>query len=65
MESFTKPAKLNGETLITELEAAGIVVASNGLGIKCPLVDGHDSLWLDIAKADKPKAVLVVANHQG
>ena len=63
MESFTKPTNLDGATLITELEAAGITVKPNGLGIKCPVVDGQGALLLDIAKADKDKALAVVTNH--
>ena len=65
MESFTKPASLNGETLIAELEAAGVTVIANSMGIKCPSIDGNGELWLDIIKADKAKALAVVANHQG
>jgi hypothetical protein len=65
MQSFTKPANLDGATLIAELETAGIAVTANGLGVKCPIVDGHDSLWLDIVAADKPAAVLIVKNHKG
>jgi hypothetical protein len=65
MKSFTKPAKLDGEKLIQELDAAGITVKANGLGVKCPAVDGDGFLWLDIAAKDEASASAVVANHQG
>ena len=65
MESFTVPANLDGGILVAELEAAGVTVIANPMGIKCPLIDGNGALWLDIIKADKAKAAAVVANHKG
>lgn len=65
MESFTKPVVLNGAILIEELEAAGVDIAQNILGIKCPLVDGQDLLWLDIQPQHKEAASIVVNNHKG
>ena len=65
MKSFTKPTNLDGDKLIQELEAEKVTVKSNGLGIKCPFVDGDNLLWLDIAAKDEASASAVVANHQG
>lgn len=65
MQSFTKPAKLNGATLIEELEAAGIEVQANGIGIKCPSLDSDNTLWLDIAVSDKDAAEAIINNHKG
>ena len=65
MKSFTKPANLDGDKLIQELAAEGVSVKANGLGIKCPFIDGAGLLWLDIAAKDEASASAVVANHQG
>ena len=65
MISFKKPDNLDGVLLINELEAAGIFVATNGIGIKCPSVDGNGVLWLDIDSADEVAAQAVLDNHQG
>jgi hypothetical protein len=65
MKSFQKPANLDGVALIAELEAAGVTVKPNGLGIKCPTEDGNGLLWLDIAEKDESKAVAVVSAHAG
>ena len=65
MKSFTKPENLDGAVLIEELEAAGVTVAANKLGVKCPSIDGDNQLWLDIAAKDEAAASAVVANHQG
>lgn len=65
MISFEKPDNLDGVLLINELEAAGISVATNAIGIKCPSEDGNGVLWLDIDSADEVAAQAVLDNHQG
>jgi hypothetical protein len=65
MESFTKPEVLDGGVLIAELEAAGVKVVPNSLGIKCPSVDVNNLMWLDIAAKDKSKAAAVIVAHAG
>ncbi len=65
MKSFNKPLNLDGVALIVELEAAGVKVKANELGVKCPIQDGAGLLWLDIAAKDEAAASTVVANHQG
>ena len=59
MIKFNKPINLNGTELVNQLNAAGIAV--NNL----PEVDGNNDLWLDMSEADKAKAKLIVAEHNG
>lgn len=59
MIQFTKPQNLNGAQLITELNAAGILVNQE------PLIDGNGDFWLDIDASDKSKAESIVATHNG
>lgn len=54
MQSFPKPAKLNGEQLLVELADAGIVVD------KVMVIDS--TLYID---TDLTEASAVVANHVG
>jgi hypothetical protein len=65
MKSFTQPVNLDGEKLIQELAAASVTVKANGLGIKCPFIDGAGLLWLDIAAKDEAVAAGIVATHNG
>lgn len=63
MIEFNLPAKLNGTTLIEELNAAGVQVAINqSYGVACPTI-WEGKLWLDIDAKDKAKAESVVASH--
>ena len=62
MIKFDKPENLNGAELLDELAAVGIVL---DLTTQAPLIDGNGDLWLDIKSADKAKAELVVAAHNG
>jgi len=59
MITFTKPQNLNGEELLDELLAVGVVV--EGL----PIDDGAGNLILNIASKDEVKAAAVVAAHNG
>jgi sugar lactone lactonase YvrE len=63
--SFTKPANLNGATLLEELVAAGVSVAEENGKPKWVEVDADGVLWADIAEKDKAKAETVVAAHNG
>ena len=54
MQSFTKPAKLNGEQLLVELANAAIIVD------KVMVID--DKLFID---SDSTAAKDIVANHVG
>jgi hypothetical protein len=63
MIAFDKPTNLDGALLVQELEAAGINVEPNGIGIKCPTLDGAGVLWLPISEADQDAAAEVVAAH--
>ena len=65
MKSFNKPANLDGVALIAELEAAGVIVKPNEIGVKCPIQDGAGLLWLDIAAKDESKAAAVISSHAG
>jgi hypothetical protein len=56
---FTKPESLNGEQLVNELFAAGVIVTGY------PLLDDNLVLWLDIPSKDKSKAENVVNAHIG
>lgn len=65
MIQFNLPAKLNGATLIEELNAAGVQVSINeSYGVACPTI-WEGKLWLDINEKDKAKAESVVAAHNG
>jgi hypothetical protein len=61
MIKFNKPAQLNGEQLVQELKAIGVIVNEN----TSPLIDGDDNFWLDIPTKDKTKAQTVVDKHIG
>ena len=63
--SFTKPANLNGATLVDELIAAGVSVAEENGKAKWVELDGDGILWIDIAEKDKAKAEIVLAAHNG
>jgi hypothetical protein len=63
--SFTKPANLNGATLVDELMAAGVLVAEENGKPKWVELDGDGILWIDIAEKDKAKAEAVIAIHNG
>ena len=56
---FDMPKNLNGEQLITELNAAGVQTD------KRPLIDHKKDLWLDIAESDKAKTAAIVNAHKG
>ena len=62
MIKFDKPENLNGAELLDELAAVGIVL---DLTTQAPLIDGNGDLWLDVKSADKAKAQLLVAAHNG
>lgn len=57
MIQFNKPETLNGEQLLTELNAVKIKI--DGF----PFIDGNGSLWLDIQDKDKTKTQEVIDNH--
>ena len=59
MIQFTKPENLNGAELLAELNAAGVAITQS------PMIDGAGDFWLDIAEADKAKAMPIVAAHNG
>ena len=63
--SFTKPANLNGATLVDELISAGVSVAEENGKPKWVELDGDGILWIDMAEKDKAKAEAVVATHSG
>jgi len=65
MIKFDRPNTLNGALLIEELAAAGVNVKADISGIKAPFIDGNGDLYIDILVKDKPKAVAVIANHNG
>ncbi len=56
---FGMPKNLNGEELVAELLAIGVVVTGR------PQVGANQDLWLDIAETDKSKTAVVVAAHNG
>lgn len=62
MESFSKPATLNGTQLRDELNAAGVAI-SNDINAVTDTSDGL--IHLDIASKDQAKAAEVVATHVG
>ena len=59
MIKFIKPENLNGDELLTELNAAGVTITQS------PVLDGNDNLWLDIDEADTAKASTVLSAHNG
>jgi len=65
MIKFDTPQNLNGATLIQELETAGIVLSTDELGYKSPVIDGDGNLWLKIEEKDKAKAAQIVSAHNG
>jgi hypothetical protein len=62
MIQFQKPVNLNGDELLDELAAVGIVLDKNK---QCPTIDADGIMWLDINESDKTKAEAVVAAHNG
>lgn len=57
MLSFEIPQKLNGQQLLNELEAAGVIA-------DIPMIaDGK--LWLKVAESDKAKVKTIVDQHVG
>jgi len=62
MIKFTKPINLNGDELLDELLAVGIVLDK---WKQAPSIDGNGDMWLEIAAADKTKAASVIAAHNG
>jgi hypothetical protein len=64
MIQFNRPENLNGEKLVNELEAAGVEVKANTVGIKCPVVE-YDFLYLDIKESDKLIAQEIISAHNG
>ena len=61
MIKFNKPESLNGEQLIAELKAIGVIVNEK----TSPLIDGNGDFWLDIPSKDKSKAESIVQSHVG
>lgn len=62
MIQFEKPVNLNGDELLDELLAVGIVLDK---WKQAPSIDGNGVMWLDIAEADEAKATSIVAAHNG
>lgn len=62
MIKFSVPTNLNGAELRQELNAAGISISNDNFAV---ILDDEKNLWLDIAEADKAKATLIVAAHNG
>lgn len=62
MINFKKPVNLNGDELLDELLAVGIVLDK---WKQAPSIDGNGDMWLDILEADKAKATSVIASHNG
>lgn len=58
MQTFTAPNPLNGQTLLDELAAAGIVVT------ELPILTGN-KLVLDVTEADRAVVETVLARHDG
>jgi hypothetical protein len=59
MIEFAKPKNLNGTELLAELNAAGVSISQS------PMLDGNENLLLDVTEADKAKAEIVIAAHNG
>jgi hypothetical protein len=62
MIQFPKPINLNGDELLDELLAVGIVLDK---WKQAPSIDSDGAMWLDIAEANKAKAAPIVAAHNG
>ena len=62
MIQFQKPVNLNGDELLNELFAVGIVLDK---WKQAPSIDGKGVMWLDITEADEAKAAPIVAAHNG
>lgn len=65
MAIFTKPSKLNGQTLVAELEAAGITVKPDETGLKAPWDKADGTIEINLAAKDSAKAEAIVAAHAG
>jgi hypothetical protein len=61
MIKFNKPEQLNGEQLIAELKAIGVIVNDK----TSPLIDGNGDFWLDIDSKDEIKTKQIVEVHVG
>jgi hypothetical protein len=61
MIQFDKPEVLNGEQLIAELKAIGVIVNDK----TSPSIEADATFWLDIPVKDKSKAEPIVAAHVG
>lgn len=59
MIQFTRPINLNGEELLSQLNAGGVKIEQS------PLLDDNNDLWLDVSEKDKAKATVIVAAHNG
>ena len=62
MIKFQKPNNLNGEQLLDELAAVGIVLDKL---TQPPMIDGNGDFWLRIEAKDESAAAAVVAAHNG
>ena len=63
--SFKKPANLNGQKLIEELETAGIIVGNDKPFSKWPIIDAENLLWLEIDKQNMTQAEIIINAHNG
>lgn len=61
MIKFDKPKNLNGEQLLDELAAIGIVLDKF---TQPPFIDGDGDFWLDIDTKDTAKAQEVLDAHK-
>jgi len=55
---LTKPAKLNGATLINELSSVGLI-------LEYISYNGEDKIFLDLPESDQTKAQKVIDDHKG
>jgi hypothetical protein len=62
MITFNKPAKLNGEQLRKELNAAGVAISADSSAVA---IGENETLVLDIKQADETKASAIVSAHVG
>lgn len=62
MIKIKNPINLNGSELRAELNAGGVAISDDYGAVS---IDGNGDLWLEIADADKTKAVSIVAAHNG
>ena len=68
MISFNCPENLDGEKLLDELAAAGIVIEKSdepGLDKEPPFLDGNGLLWLAINLKDEATTQSIVDAHLG